>query len=659
MKRDLFENIVRLWVDRFVVLEDKENSNYVNTPEVKNTRNEIYQHIINHSSDEDIKAFADELGINIIDDAQLVKDKEEFLKRSRTNLPKNRSIITNVPKEITDAVKNAVVILRQCTSQKSSTFDKDKLMKLCGNNTKQFNKMLRMKDFIDRMYLTYLYDSNKVKNDDVNHTQKRYGVVFNDDGTYDDSNLDLDDITDEHATDWLGGGKRKEKHGEELNVAKVEIAKDTIEKYCESVYGIKFTSPNFSIGNNKVKSALIINFASAFRCPAWNFCLVKHACYARGSELNRYIVKQSNDKKNLLWLKASQDETLFNLLFKLLRCCAIDYQEVAKETKQDIEKLIITPFSKIKSKKVLESIKKHKRVPYIRLNENGDFLSGDFLLKFDQTIAAEFKLIGIPSAAYTCMFFGDAEKTEEIINKVQNIVLNASRDELKGNAIARYFYAIPEELFNKFDETYGSGNNTSFVIDKDNKVGHNPQKLYHDGTNTPNGNYYYKCPCNRTDYQTLNEANEKINCYQCNLCYQPKVESITGKYYVLVIAHGSEKEAIKSNEKFIREHIGICYSMTPEGMEKASKTNQQMPLNQNDFEIGQFSRNAAKGVPSDVENGLQESINADKFIGQNLKREAFRTIGINAVNSMNEKINEITRLNEMKEDFFDKLKKLD
>ena len=44
------------------------------------------------------------------------------------------------------------------------------------------------------------------------------------------------------------------------------------------------------------ENTLIVNFTTAIGCPAWNECLVKHACYARQTEKGKPSVYDGNDR---------------------------------------------------------------------------------------------------------------------------------------------------------------------------------------------------------------------------------------------------------------------------------------------------------------------------------------------------------------------------
>ena len=241
-------------------------------------------------------------------------------------------------------------------------------------------------------------------------------------------------------------------------------------------------------------------------------------------------------------------------------------------------------WSKIFSKYDIAAIKanpKSFRAKFIRLNEEGDFI-GQWLLDAFNEFAGELKLLGISTAAYTCRNLD--------FTKIQNIILNAStlnvgtKGEENGNvsnAIARRFFAVSEELYDKLEDTYLPGKNKfNYVptIEYDEKGNEKKSKTWDGKTpivplhrqgnkwavkyalkpytldgNTapvefndrfdPNGatqkrRLYYKCPCGRYG-DVIGEDGKpiKMDCYLCRMCYEPKNMN-TGEIYVLVKVHG-------------------------------------------------------------------------------------------------------------------------
>jgi hypothetical protein len=134
-------------------------------------------------------------------------------------------------------------------------------------------------------------------------------------------------------------------------------------------------------------------------------------------------------------------------------------------------------------------------------------------------------LIGIDTSAYTCRNLD--------YTRASNIIINASNAAIKKGKIDRYFFAIEENMYNAFDETYGGNNNSLEIIDG--SVQPNPQPLYtvdENGQVVDSGHLYYKCPCGRPL-----KGKEKISCYQCDVCYHRN--TFEKPTYVLVKIHSN------------------------------------------------------------------------------------------------------------------------
>ena len=340
-------------------------------------------------------------------------------------------------------------------------------------------------------------------------------------------------------------------------MAKKKMKKSTIDRYMKSKYGINLDIPNisFSTGNNKLpENTLIINFTTAIGCPAWNECLVKHACYARATEKRTPSVYDGNDKRSLFWLTTQYDETLLSLMMDFARSYCFNYTKAAealiekglfngkmqapnlaiKMSKMQLDDPFFTP-------EIMEVMKEFKRIDNIRLNENGDFV-GQWLVDAWDREAGLYQPYGVNVSAYTCRHLN--------FQGIKNIILNTSYQNGKGN-IARSFIALPESVYDALDETYSGNNNELIYIDGIIKP--NPQPLYNadSGENlmTPNGKMYYKCPCGREIGN-----GKKVGCYQCNLCYQPKNDGID--LYVFVKAHGTYRKELNGYD-LIKNNIGV------------------------------------------------------------------------------------------------------
>lgn len=222
--------------------------------------------------------------------------------------------------------------------------------------------LMKMKDLIDKLNLTFLYDPTKT----VKKTASElYGIVLDEirDAISNDSRkgrhinpdkleqyfnaiqkLDLTKVSDKEILSWSTEGVRGkvsnknnvfnqfpmyDENGEQLVGAqwKEAISKDTeqmdklramqlesiVRSYMQHVYGLEFAMPGapFIYGNAKLpSSSLIINFTSAHGCPSWNACLLKHACYARTSEHGYQDLWAKNDRLQMMWEGSRYDDKI-------------------------------------------------------------------------------------------------------------------------------------------------------------------------------------------------------------------------------------------------------------------------------------------------------------------------------------------------------------
>ncbi len=581
------------------------------------------------STDKRLQQKADEIGIN-----------PKFSKKGRmSQLNKNLEPDTgNISGSMTDKVKFVVNILRGVTNSTGGIN-----FNILKNNAEKgeyqnlsYADILRVKDFIDSMSLRFLYDpsinpASKVTfNEGETSKPFRFGIVINIDGTYDDSEFNLNTINNTHFNDWY----KSRKNTVPIAKSRIEMKEHIVSKYLQSVYGMQFGVPNFSLGNEKVKDALMINFTSAYRCPAWNECLVKHACYARNNETQYYhTTKVSNDKKNLMWEACEGDPKLLKMVYDLLKAYVVDWDKVAKKLKtvkikkiRGIKKVTTMRFSEM-PEELINVIKECKRVSYIRLNENGDFINQNLLNSFDE-LAGDFKLIGVSTAAYSCRTLK--------FDKIKNIIINASRMEMEGPTIARYFYAIPKDMYDAFEDTY-----TSREMDNSfDSIGKTPLPLFSidkNGNKQFNGSYYYKCPCSREDFSLVNtkngkvSENQKVNCYQCHLCYEPNDEAIKaklqngGKYFVFVKAHGTHANVLnKKRELEIIRKVGVPenYQVRMEEARYARATigEGKSLINENKSENEAYDEIAKNAIYSMTEHFKERGINESRT---NFFSEAF------------------------------------
>ena len=469
----------------------------------------------------------------------------------------------NISNEFVNDILNVVNILKSYISENGNT----NLEKIKKDYPKDFNMILRLKNFIDIKGLTYLYDKN------ANIPSRSYGIDWKNGGTEND--LDFNVISDKDANTYRGDKNYT------LEETKFLMKMRLVDQYMESKYGLSLEVPNISFSNGNAKlpdNVLIINFTSALNCPAWDECLVKHACYARAGEKQHVNVFRSNENRSLFWRATENDPKLLSLMMDFVRSYCFSYKEIAQHLiKNNLTKnknindlslrLSRLPLTdKFFTPEIIEVMKQYRRIEYIRLNENGDFI-GQWLVDAWEREAGIYKPFGIHVSAYTCRHLN--------YNGIKNLILNTSFVTGKNN-IARHFIAIPEDVYNALDETYGGVNNT-LIYDAD-SVEPNIQPLYsvikgkYDINVTPNGKYYYKCPCGRKN------GDYKISCYQCNLCYQPKASEDT--LYVFVAAHGGSRENLNGYD-LINCDIGVSqnffknYKGIPAIKEDSSNFNQK------------------------------------------------------------------------------------
>lgn len=475
--------------------------------------------------------------------------------------------------------------------------------------------LLRMKDMIDRLALSYLYDT---KNAGVLKTaDERYGIKYNFDKDnnftgIDASNFNLNNNFEDNVRRWANQGTRKESlNGKSKEEIQALYKRQLLERYVEATYGMNVEMPAkaFTFGNNKLPSdTLVINFTSAHRCPAWNDCVVKYACYARGSEHGYKDLYKKNTRLNLMWEAGRRDPELMKYLFQMVRAYLVNYQILTRlinkkgredfAAKQQPQQPNLfgearnPKYISIKEKDIYENpltqyadiLKEHRtevlRATKVRLNEDGDFI-GQWLLDAWDEFAGELKAIGVSTTAYTCrnLQYG----------RLKNIIINASSFAIgkgqgeDGNAakvISKYFYAIPAQAYDEYEETYddGKGNLVGKPLlytakddfgNEQNYIHVHVLPLVDINTGEPTGGYYYKCPCERIDVNEIGNPlpfakvksgknagkikinkdtgkpdYEKLNCFNCRMCYQDRdPNSIigypgTGNLYVFVRLHG-------------------------------------------------------------------------------------------------------------------------
>lgn len=494
--------------------------------------------------------------------------------------------------ELNKEVKEITNILKQYILP-DGIINLDKLKKDYASN---YDYIIRMKNFLDMKGLTYLYDKS------ANKPYYSYGINWQNGD--DENNFDFTKSTDTEVNRF-----RKDKVWTD-DETRSRMKKSVVDRYMDAKYGLKLDIPDISlsIGNNKLpKSTLIINFTSALNCPAWNECLVKHACYARGSEKITPDTFRANENRSLYWLSTKDDPKLLSLMMDFVRAYCFKYNEIAdyliknqivKGNNSNLaSKISRLPLNdKFFTPEIIDVMKKFKRIENIRLNENGDFV-GEWLVNAWDIEAGKYKDYDINVSAYTCRHFN--------FEGIKNIILNVSYVGGKGN-IARHFIALPQNIYDKLDETYGGKNNKLIFGTKNIKP--NPQPLYTPTKDkngnivtVPNGKFYYKCPCGRKK----NENDEKkINCYQCNLCYQPK--SSDEDFYVFVAAHGGAKANLNGYD-LVKSNIGVSKNFFNNPESKQLLKTENNPLLPNKLKLAET--NGIKNITNNAINSLYDHFN--------------------------------------------------
>jgi len=516
------------------------------------------------------------------------------------------------------------------------TFDK------LDNNTKK--EVLLLKDFLDKLGLTQIY-----RNFTPQKTVKtRMGVDVNNPDMnkttdFDDLGLDFSKLDDNELKEFYSSRRAKinawaerveringeinneilfamERDAHKKNNKAVKYKKSKNEpnkfgdknvsdlteisyeyqiarRYLDRTYGmaLDFGANNdiFKFGNSKIADdTLVVNFQAAMRCPAWNECIMKDACYAKVSEVNYDNTLNSNLKKGFIWEQTRSDNELMALMSSLIRACMINYQRAVQEyektlkpkkkknnkqlelelnegySKFNIEtsnKMCEMTFKDVLSEygqEMLDLLSKHKNGTLIRLNENGDFI-GQWLVDAWEALATDFKLVGINVAAYTCRALN--------YEKVKNMILNISQANLvrgqNSTAFAHYFYAITHQEYDSLGETYtGPETNYELQITKEGKIIPCYRNLVDE--NGQLCGYYYKCPCGRgkKEYTPKQESEltnkEKATAVKVNFIPSPiagseKVIIYNGQFYKL-------SDIDKEDSKVDCYRCRICYGRDEE-----------------------------------------------------------------------------------------------
>lgn len=506
---------------------------------LQNAQSRVSNHIQNRLNN------GDEEVINLMKTLGLSSDlKGDDFNKKRDEYYQNGE----VTKQFNDEIKRVIQILQNYVNKDNSKFDVERLK---AKYPEDFDMIMRIKNFIDLKGLTYTYDKN------CNIPSHPYGVDWKNKG--DENDLDFNQFTNKQIKDYKTS-VRKEWDDEQILTYMKEQA---VNKYMEAKFGKSGGVPNIVMANGNDKlpdNILIVNFTSAMNCPAWNECLVKHACYARNGEKRLTTIFHGNENRTLFWRLTQNDAELLKLLMSYVQTYCFKYGKIANHIKRNkivigdeykhllkkpmdlADKMSQLPLSHpFYTDEIIEIMKLYKRVDYIRLNENGDFI-GQWLVDAWEREASMYSKFDIKVSAYTCRHLD--------FNNMKNLILNVSHTSDKGN-IARHFYALPREIYDALDETY-SGTNNSLVLDSDNKLIPNPQPLYLKIKDRlkKTGKKYYKCPCGR------NLGKNKVDCYQCKFCYEPKSD-INENIIVFVGAHGGGKEQLNGVDIQTAKTIGV------------------------------------------------------------------------------------------------------
>lgn len=652
----------------------------------KNRSNELLKAVTDkvRSSDELMDA-ADNLGINM----DWTKEGEKEFRKGAFNRDNTMKSRTN--KEAVKKSKAAINLIRQFIQKNADrTASGEEVLvpggainmkllrrELEANPQKYenmtFNEFMRVKDHLDLSSLRGTYDPTIRGNGG-----ERFGTTRERGDEYlDVDGLDFNTISPGHIKKLKKLSPAEMEDSDIYAKAESDVRRTAADKYVMTRYGIKMELPEVSLGNAKVKNALIINFTSGLRCPAWDDCLVKHACYARSGEIQHTNAKMANDRRNLMWLSAAGDEKLMKMVHSYLMATLVSWDKTRKyilknATEEDLSEIgelvgfqltstrkigqAVDELSKLWCHELVEvsivekAIIEARRVTDVRINENGDFINQPMLEEFDKYIAGEFMLIGVTCAAYSCrnLQFG----------KIENIIVNASRTAMKNydddynendetGAIQRFFVAVPGKMYDAFEDTFesltvGSGD-TVGLLGKLRK----PMPLYDVITDSEDKDhygelkgYYYKCPCARKDFRTTANGEFSVNCYNCHMCYEMPNGQDYKKMFVFVKAHGSERAYIgEQREKFVRKKIGVPKGYL-EWREKELQDEEQ---------DGNGPTNVKEGV--DFNAGFNQTDNAATF--RQMQDEGIKEITNNAIMSMTQHFSELAgkqaQFNEMLE----------
>lgn len=501
--------------------------------------------------------------------------EKELNKNLKQTYGGSNTLTVTVNPGVNDEILRAAEKIRKYVRQnpQGGVIDKEAFAK-----DPEYKYLMGMKDLMDLRGISYLYDDNSP----MPSRPDEYGLKG--------ENPQFDFT---HVPQNIGA-----KNGYSGDIMKYWLSK--LRSFTTAKYGLDVYIPDdiFPSGNNKLPSTtLVINFNSAIRCPAWNECLVKYACYARsGEKKSGYNSSfRSNTNKNLLWELTNGDSEMLHLMMNLVKSYLFNYESIFNQAKdllyqykiKNIESLLNIDFDdELISGELFDIFKNNQMATAVRLNEDGDFL-GQWLVDAWDEFGGKVRKFGIVISAYTCRNLN--------YEGVKNIVLNSSN--IANKNVDRYFIALSEEAYNAFDDTHEGFDPETGKL----KVVLKPLGFFEGGKWVPNGKYYYKCPCNIEEIMGPKKEKtspEDYDCYKCETCYTPNTLNNGEPYFVFVKVHG---EANIKNLKE-RNNGNFQFGFSEHYMENMQKTKGYQQINENiqdetdgdtsDIAINQVTRNA-------------------------------------------------------------------
>lgn len=378
------------------------------------------------------------------------------------------------------------------------------------------------------------------KNTPIEYLEKNLNFSGMFDKGYEGAEAELDKEYDGTKVKTFKSKLGREPNEEEIEQYKLSnFAQKKARRYTMMTYGVGLEfggakNDMFKFGNHKIAGdTLIVNFTSAMRCPAWNECIMKDACYAKTSEKNYDATLSSNLKKDLVWRQTEKDPTLMGMMMAVLRSYLIDYyslpfvKEIPTEKGRNdaavaLSRKTLYDIEKEYGQEAIDILTETKRGTLIRLNENGDFI-GQWLVDAFEEFANELGKVGINITAYTCRALN--------YESVKKMILNISQMGLvrnqKSAAFAHFFYAIEPSDYKALGETYG-GPNYSLDFNKDTQKITPVYRKMVDEDGILKG-YYYKCPCGRGAFGYVSYEGSATAAVVDGITYDPKTQTFNGE----------------------------------------------------------------------------------------------------------------------------------